>query len=106
MTWNAFVTNKKALWTVWCLQKDTGTPASLMLRVREWATAKTGLDGWWTALQFDRAVAWFGRHVESLLSETDEHGHTKHTLAEVLGDEPDTDEAMSWLTGMFGVINT
>jgi hypothetical protein len=51
-------------------------------------------------------VSWFGRHVEGVLNETDDKGHYKHTLAEVLGDEPDKQEALDWLTGMFGVIRT
>ncbi len=46
------------------------------------------MDGWWTAIQFDRAVTWFGNHVESLTGELvdDGHGHMKPktTLEDVL----------------------
>lgn len=50
------------------------------------------MDGWWTALQFDRAVTWFGNHVEGLTGELveDGHGHMKPkvTLEDVLSDKP------------------
>lgn len=67
---------------------------------------KTGLDGWWEAFQFDKAVSWFGRHVENLLNETDGKGRPRYTLDDVLGaDDENSQKGLAALGAAFGVIN-
>jgi hypothetical protein len=75
------------MWAIWCLQKDTQKPASEIVGVREWIQDEFGFDGWWEALQFDRAVSWFGRYMESALMEIDDKGNHVHSLRELLEDD-------------------
>lgn len=70
----------------------------------------TGLDGWWAALQLDRAVSWFGRFVESALDEMDD-GKPVHSLEELLGDsdtngEGDLQAFLAAFGGALRSINT
>lgn len=52
-------------------------------------TDRFGFDGWWECVQFDRAVTWFGRHVENKLMERDDNGRSLYTLEMILDIEPD-----------------
>jgi len=65
----------------------------------------TGLDGWWVALQFDKAVVWFGRYVEAKCSETDDHGNHRHSLETLLGEkDTSANQSVQALIALFGVI--
>lgn len=61
-------------------------PPSQQLNLLPWADEVThGLGGWWTCFQFDRAIVWFGRYVESRLSERHPDTHQPQwTLEELL----------------------
>lgn len=93
------------MWTLWTLQKDSSRAASEIVNLRQWVRERTGFDGWWEALQLDRAVSWFGRYVESKLSETDKKGNPRYQLEDVLADEQvNSVEGIQALAAMFGVI--
>lgn len=88
------------------LQKELRKPASEILRLNEWALETTGLDGWWAAIQFDRAVCWLGRHVENKLLETDSNGRSQHRLEDILGEpEAGSSPILKQLSAVFGVVN-
>lgn len=59
-------------------------------------------------MQFDRAVSWFGRYVESKLSELDKDGKPLHTLDELLDTDTDTafntPEGLAAFGALFGVL--
>lgn len=66
---------------------------------------RTGFDGWWEALQLDRAVSWFGRYVESKLHETDKRGNPRYELEDLLADQhTNSQDGLKALAAMFGVI--
>lgn len=68
-------------------------------------TERTGFDGWWEALQLDRAVSWFGRYVESKLHETDKRGNPRYELEDLLADQQtNSQDGLKALAAMFGVI--
>lgn len=77
------------------------------MQVHEWALDTTGLDGWWAAVQFDRAVSWFGRYIESKLSEY-EDGEPVYSLDELLDATPEHDGRafIQLFAGALGVVNT
>ncbi len=76
------------------------------MKISPWVQQTTGLEGWWVAVQFDRAVSWFGRYIESKLDERDQHGEPLYTLEGLL-QEPDVDNksGIAALSAIFGVIN-
>lgn len=80
-------------------------PASQILNLNEWAIETTGLDGWWACIQFDRAVSWFGRYVESKLSEY-EDGTQVHSLADLLGVENEKQDAKAFIAAFGGALRT
>lgn len=99
------MTNKNTLWILWNLQKETHRAASDILRIREWVRETSGFDGWWEALQFDRAVTYAGRFIENKLNELDSKGHPRHTINELLDDTPVSPQAeLAGLMATFGVI--
>jgi hypothetical protein len=57
-------------------------------------------------LQFDRAVTWFGRHVENKLLERTDTGDPLYDLDELLGSgsQDDVKAAVQQLSAAFGVI--
>lgn len=64
------------------------------MKLRTWTRETFGLDGWWTAYQFDSAVTLFGSWVESRLAEMEkiEEGggrvryEPRYRLADLLTD--------------------
>lgn len=75
------------------------------MNLKAWARKTSGFDGWWEALQFDRAVSWFGRYVEARLSETDSQGNYLYTLEDMLADAPpDRAVGLHQLMRQLGVI--
>jgi hypothetical protein len=72
------------------MQKATGTRASELLELRQWADRETnGLSGWLICFLFDRAVTFWGTYVEGKLNEVDKHTFQPlHTLDELLYSEP------------------
>jgi hypothetical protein len=63
-----------------------------LLKLTTWTQARSHLnDGWWEGLQFDRAVMWFGRHVEGKLLERDDRGNALYTLEGLLSEGGDED---------------
>lgn len=76
----------------------------MILNLNQWALDTTGLDGWWAALQLDRAVSWFGRFVESALDEMRD-GKPVHSLEELLGDETNGEgDLQAFLTAFGGAL--
>lgn len=56
------------------------------MNLTPWVRQAYSWDGWWTCLQFDLAVSWFGRYVESRLMERDSKGNAVTTLEDLLKD--------------------
>jgi hypothetical protein len=78
------------MWTLYNLQQTTHQSASELLNLRRWMQEQGALgDGWWEALQLDRAVGWFGRHVENKLMERNKQGQPVYTLEMLLDLNPD-----------------
>lgn len=71
-------------------------PPSVILRLNEWVENTYQMDGWWTCIQFDRAVTYLGGWVDNKLLERDEKGHAIYTLEQLLA-EKDTSSAASFL---------
>lgn len=73
------------LWDLWTQQQETHKTPSEQLELRAWFDEMTdGLSGWLLCDQVDRAVTFFGRHVESKLHETNESGQFVYTLEELI----------------------
>jgi hypothetical protein len=79
--------------------------ASQILNLNEWAIETTGLDGWWACIQFDRAVSWFGRYVESKLSEY-EDGKAVYSLVELLGEGDEQQDVHAFIAAFGGALRT
>lgn len=58
-------------------------------------------DPFYTAFLFDHAVTWFGRYIESKLSEHDKKGKPLNTLDELLQDTGPDDTIMN-IKRLFG----
>jgi hypothetical protein len=109
------VLNKFAMWSLWTLAQDTNQRPSELLNLSAWAADLIGMPSdWWTAFQFDRAVSWFGRHIEGKLQETETIGsetRQKHKLEDLLAETPVIDknkasiEKYERMFGALAVIN-
>lgn len=91
------------LWRLWMTSKTLSKRPSDFLGVEKWASEKLGNPDWFTALQFDNALAYFGIYIENKLHETDKQGNALYTLDELLNEQAKTSrQTVSQLARMFG----
>ena len=105
---------------IWSVSRATRQAPSELLGIREWAAetlTDTGRangwldpdtvfpDDWWTPLQFDAAVSFFGTWIEGKLNQYDDKGKPIYDLVQLLDDEPGqgADKAIDALKMTFGV---
>lgn len=70
------------------------------MRLNQWVETRYGMDGWWTCMQFDRAVLYLGNWVDAKLLERDQEGHQVYTLDDLLYEtDANTDDAFLRLVG-------
>lgn len=67
--------------------KETASRPSDLLGIPEWTTELFGEPCLWTAYQFDRAVVYLSRWIESKLSEVDKQGKPIYQLEDLLSQQ-------------------
>lgn len=95
---------------IWTVSRATRQAPSELLGVRAWASERLGMPDFWTALQFDAAVSYFGNWIESRLNEFDPVTHKpRYTLQGLLAEEMKAVTVHDWIDRMRqfkGVVGT
>jgi hypothetical protein len=66
------------------------------MRLNQWVEDVYQMDGWWTCIQVDTAVLYFGGWIEHKLLERDEQGKAIYSLEDLLRETVVMGDAAFW----------
>lgn len=74
------------------------------MNLERWVLRTYQTNPWWTCLQFDMAVVWFGRYVENKLNELDSKGRHVYTIDELLDEDATSLDQFDAFAGALGAL--